>query len=447
LYKYKQSNNTESDACSNPSTQLPKTITGLQEFMYGFRPTAAGGDLWGNIRIGFNSDPVSLVANASQEAYMRKFWIKRSPLQRANTMTAGWLYLSHPDMHPDDTAERANAFIRHLSAKNGLTPIEVAFERRMIWDTKAKPKEMSNKEKAAKRALHVICERGLGRDAMAFMRKWLRSRDFRSFTSIPMKFIPQFERGYGRAYEEKFTRAVQKHMQLTTFGLRSTTLDDFDHLDSHCETLPNQPTLRRLLLAMTTRAPTAPPGGETAEMALDPPAPKPLFLAVDPATKHGDLGSFVITYTVENAPDAEEHLRHLLSYLIHEHGDAATYWFSSMAIERADEVEWDTENNRPITIEEMDLDALLDDDIDWTANLSAVDISFAPSVEKELARPSRLQKVSNNPLQGENDSVGTFYRASDLSVASNGDTSDNHSTEDGEQLQAEGSSGPSAGAV
>ena len=76
LLKYKQSTKEEKDACTKLS-MLPKTITGLQDFMNGFHPTAAGGNLWGNIRIGFNSDPGgSLVANASQEAFMRKFWVK-----------------------------------------------------------------------------------------------------------------------------------------------------------------------------------------------------------------------------------------------------------------------------------------------------------------------------------------------------------------------------------
>jgi hypothetical protein len=40
-----------------------------------------------------------------------------------------------------------------------------------------------------------------------------------------------------------------------------------------------------------------------------------------------------VTYTIDNAEEAEEKLKNLLSYLIHEHGESATYWFSSAAIE------------------------------------------------------------------------------------------------------------------
>jgi hypothetical protein len=39
-------------------------------------------------------------------------------------------------------------------------------------------------------------------------------------------------------------------------------------------------------------------------------------------------------------------------------------------------MKWDEVNDRPITAEEMDLDALLDDDMDWVANLDEADIAF-----------------------------------------------------------------------
>ena len=121
---------------------------------------------------------------------------------------------------------------------------------------------------------------------------------------------------------------------------------------------------------MRTR-PTPPP--------MDGSQPKvttPVFLSINPATQHSDHGSFVATYAINNAIKAEEKLRNLLSYLIHEHGDSATYWFNPVALERTDNMAWDDENERLITIEEMDLDDLLDDDLDWVANLDAADITY-----------------------------------------------------------------------
>ena len=69
-----------------------------------------------------------------------------------------------------------------------------------------------------------------------------------------------------------------------------------------------------------------------------------MFLSVDPATRYSDRGSFVATYTIDNAIEAEENLRNLLSYLIHEHGESVTYWFNPVALERADDMAWDAVN-------------------------------------------------------------------------------------------------------
>jgi hypothetical protein len=174
---------------------------------------------------------------------------------------------------------------------------------------------------------------------------------------------------------------------------------------------------------MRTRPTLAPADGSP------PKATTPVFLSIDPATRHSDRGSFVATYTIDNAVEAEEKLRNLLSYLIHEHGDSATYWFNPVALERADNMAWDDENERPITIEEMDLDDLLDDDLDWVANLDAADITFRSRVEVTLTRPSLLQNVSNNPLRGETDSVQTFHRGSHLPTTMAGDNSDHRDAE------------------
>jgi hypothetical protein len=41
-------------------------------------------------------------------------------------------------------------------------------------------------------------------------------------------------------------------------------------------------------------------------------------------------------------------------------------------------MKWDEVNQRSITIDELDLDKLLDDEIDWVINMDAADISFKP---------------------------------------------------------------------
>jgi hypothetical protein len=445
IYKYKQTAKDERDACTKLS-QLPTTITGIQSYMNGFRPSTDGGDVWGNLRIGINSKVEDFLENAFQEANMRKFWLRKAPLQVADTDYAGWLYLSTEAMHPEDTADRVNSFIKFHRAKEGRPAFMIACERRMIWDDKAKAtKEMNIKEKQAKKALHFVCEKDRVKDATEFIRAWLESPGFKAYTNTPMRFIPNFARGNGGVYNIKFGRAVRKHMQLTTFGTRNSTSLDFDNLDARCSMLPGKPTLRKLILDMQTRVNKTPPAGSK-----EPCPPGKVFLSVDPAVRFSDRGSFVVTYTVDNAEEAEEKLKNLLSYLVNEHGESATYWFSSTAIERADSMKWDEVNKRPITVDEMDLDELLDDEMDWMANMEEADISFkTKTVEVTLARPSLLQhKVSNNPLNGEVDSVLTFHQGvSNLPSDMDGDDSANRAAGIGDDSVAGDLEGSPAGAV
>jgi hypothetical protein len=103
FYKYKQTSKDEKDACTKLSL-LPTSITGIQSFMNGFRPNSEGGDLWGNIRIGINVPEGDFLDNVSQEAYMWQFWVRKSPLQVADSDYAGWMYLSPEAMDPKGTS-------------------------------------------------------------------------------------------------------------------------------------------------------------------------------------------------------------------------------------------------------------------------------------------------------------------------------------------------------
>jgi hypothetical protein len=234
-------------------------------------------------------------------------------------------------------------------------------------------------------------------------------------------------------------------MQLTAFGTRHTVCSDFENVDSQCSLLEGNPSLRKMILAMQTRPRPTPPAGSK----QPPHIPGSVFLSIDAAIQHSDRGSFVVGYTVDNAVEAEEKLKNLLSYLIHKHGESATYWFSTNAIGRADGMKWDKENDRPITAEEMDLDLLLENNVDWTANMDAADITFKQiQVEVNLARPSLLHRVSNNPLNGEVNSVQTFHQGvSNLPSNMDGDDSANHVAVIGDDSLAGDLEGSPAGVV
>jgi hypothetical protein len=169
LYRYKQTCSDEKDACTKLSS-LPTTITGIQQFMYGFRPAQDGGDVWGNLRIGINMPETDFLDNVTQEAYMRKFWVRKAALQVADSENAGWLYLSPEALDPESTSVHINAYIKHACELKGHTPFLIACERRAIWDDKAKSSDLPVKERNAKKALHIVCEKGRAQDAAFHVR-------------------------------------------------------------------------------------------------------------------------------------------------------------------------------------------------------------------------------------------------------------------------------------
>ena len=155
LYHYKQTYKEEKDACAKPSA-LPTTITGIQQFMYGFRPASEGGDVWGNVRVGYNMSESDFLDNITQEAYMRKFWVRKAALQVAESENAGWLYLSPEALDPESTADHINAYIKHACELKGHTPFLIACERHAIWDDKAKSADLPVKEQNAKSVTHSL---------------------------------------------------------------------------------------------------------------------------------------------------------------------------------------------------------------------------------------------------------------------------------------------------
>ena len=407
IYKWRQTSPEEKDACLLP-TQLPTTITGVQSFMSGFRPKPEGGAMWGSLRIGFNSDTADFFANLEEEGRMQDFWSKQSPLQTADTEYAGFLYLSLESMHPEALSHRVNAWIMRTAPLLKKKPITIAFEYRAIWDDGPKSNTLPPKERRAKKALHVICATGFADSAQVWVRAFLKSKTYRQYYKVPMRFIPQFRRGQGETYNRKHEKSVQKHMKITTFGVKLAKTVDLRDIDSPCDLLDGSPTGRQLIMGLTLDS------SDTTNETDDPRTPLPVFLSIDRSQRKGERGTYVFTFTQSNAVEAEEKLRYLLTYLEHQYNSShVSHWFTQDACERAEEVIWDDETNRPISRAEMDLDELLDEDIDWLDDLDDAKLHFEAATIT-VDRPKRFQKVQSNPLEGDAESLQTFYQGSDL---------------------------------
>jgi hypothetical protein len=212
-----------------------------------------------------------------------------------------------------------------------------------------------------------------------------------------MRFIPQFRRGQGETYNSKHKKAVQKHMKITSFGIKSAKTVDLRDIDSPCDLIEGAPTRRQLImgLMLDSKGTTNDNDGTR--------KPLPVFLSIDRSQCKGERGVYVFTFTQSNAVEAEEKLRYLLTYLEHQYNSSAvSHWFTQDACERAEEVHWDDETNRPISRAELDLDELLEEDIDWLDDLDDAKLHF-DAAKITIERPKRFQKVQSNPLEGDDD--------------------------------------------
>jgi hypothetical protein len=203
--------------------------------------------------------------------------------------------------------------------------------------------------------------------------------------------------GYSSIFQAKYQEATQKHMKLTYFGSRSQTTFAFTGPDKRISFLDGSPTIRSLVLGMKARG-----------------TDKPLFLTLNPATKGNEKGGFVITYCVKYEKEAVEKLTNLAAYFHHHFGDGSLERFSPEACEQADHTKWDTENDRPITMEEQFLEDAMADNIDWIADLGDVtfDNPSAPVVVADCPiLPSAPTPVGlpNLPNSADDDTVGTFF--------------------------------------
>jgi hypothetical protein len=213
-------------------------------------------------------------------------------------------------------------------------------------------------------------------------------------------------RGCGSIFQAKYQEATLKHMKVTHFGTASSTTFDFTGLDKKCNLMEGKPTIRSLILGIKAK------GTED-----------PLFLAVNSATKPHEKGGFVITYQKRYEQEAVEKINNLAAYFKHRFGSEALERFTQEAVDTAETTIWDTENDRPITAEEMFLEEIVEEEINWIANLD--DVTFANTSEAEviLERPAKLSASHPRmPTSTDADTIVTFHPGQE--VAATQDTDD-----------------------
>jgi hypothetical protein len=139
---------------------------------------------------------------------------------------------------------------------------------------------------------------------------------------------------------------------------------------------------------------------------------QPLFLALNPATKPQEKGGFVVTYCKVFEMEAIEKLANIAALFQNLYSDESSERFTPEACEQADLTKWDAENDLPITLEEQDLEDVMDEEIEWIENLNTVTFGHKIKTEVILERPKRSHKTTRStfhPTSADDDTLGTFF--------------------------------------
>jgi hypothetical protein len=219
--------------------------------------------------------------------------------------------------------------------------------------------------------------------------------------------------GYNPIFLAKYQEATMKHMKLTFYGTGHFTTFAFTSPDKPCNLLSGdkKTTIRHLLLHMKARK-----------------TERPLFLALNAATKPQEKGGFVITYCKAYEDKAVEKIANITAYFKHYYGEDSLERFTPEACDAADKTKWDVENDRPITVMEQDLDDVMDEEIEWLENLGDVSFGTQKTTEVILECP-KAPKRSALPSSADDDTVGTFFPGQTAATGSNDDECDDLTTD------------------
>jgi hypothetical protein len=141
-------------------------------------------------------------------------------------------------------------------------------------------KWMMDKEWWAKKAVHIVCKWGEKMRVTGMIQSFLKSKCFNYMFRLPSRLIPMLPLGHNAIFQAKYQEATLKHMKLTHYKTGNFTTFAFTSPDKPCNFMDGgSATIRSMILKINAR--------DTA---------RPLFLALNPATKPQEKGGFVVTY-------------------------------------------------------------------------------------------------------------------------------------------------------
>ena len=392
LYKLESTKVDEGDSYTSFDS-LPSTATALVPYFgkgYYLVPDTKEGRLYLNMRIGFDSDVVDFIPNAKTMANNTSGGgIYKKVLQCPRSKNAGWLLYSDRNMNPEVWQKIFKEGMMKERKKEEPTyqgpPIDIGLRtNKNIWDGVTKGER--GPEYVATTAVHVEFREEEVDIGKRLLRAYLQNPEIGQYSNYEMTLVDPFNKT-GLIGDKQTFQQSKITQQIYLNSITSISSEDISAMDTPLKKIKGVSTLRSIIMNMEKN-----PG-------------IPLFVRVD--LHYQNPGTYVFTYPSKYGPVATDKVHGLGAYLKHKYGPRVMKFFTGIARKRFDEMEWDTENNRPISAYEKQLTAVIDNshNIPWL-NRDSVVAAKPPESLEELAqdRPQRGQDTDGDSIYHRNQS-------------------------------------------
>jgi hypothetical protein len=182
-------------------------------------------------------------------------------------------------------------------------------------------------------------------------------------------------------------------MKLTHFGMDTHTVFTFSNPDKKCSFLKDSQMIWVLLFSIKAHGSTS-----------------GLILLVEIASKPMKQGGYIILYLKQHESEAVEKLSNLSAFFLHHFGSESLEHFSQDAVNQAEQMIWDKEMDRPISLEEQYLEDIAGEDLAWVKNLDDVKFTTDAVAAVVLDCPQQLQVPQPVLLENADaNTVKTFF--------------------------------------
>jgi len=357
---------------------IPKTINQLKKYFKGVRSPTGVNKQYLRIRLGFpiQSDRPTFEADMIGWCNSREIRMFECALQHPDAKVVGWLAYMPNTMDRKKWCITANELNQHVNRKNNQEEIKLG----MVWKALSGQWDVPQKKKVY--AMHVEA----GSDQVARVKKFLRMASQLKKYPLGVRFrlMDEYHQYMKESTKIKYNYLFDKHKTLSS-EMRQMETSSILNLDGKIGSIGK--TLRDIVTNIRDKRDE-----------------RRVFNSID--RKYNNPNVYVIQYRPDKAELAKAHILSLATYVKHTYpNQELKKVFTVEALEESKVETYFPENQTFITQEDIDLDAVIQDDLndDSFEYLNVNNVNpFEIQIPEQLKGGDKLYNLS-----GDDDTAST----------------------------------------